>query len=365
MSATDELKHQIKHSPDLPGVYLYRDGVGWVLYVGKALSLRKRLANYLPAIEGNGFGRLPAKAIEMVGRAASVEWIVTTNEVEALLLEHNLIKQHHPPFNIRLRDDKSYPYIVITAEDEFPRVMFTRQPHQRGNLYFGPFANAAKVRETLDVLGRVFPVRRCRGRQPGRRSGSPCLQLHIDRCPGPCLGTVDAAGYRAVIDQVVDFLSGRETQVMARLQRSMQEAAARQDFENAALVRDRLDALNHVLERQRIESTSLGSADITGLAMDGWGANVQVFITRDGKLADRRSLTLVNVEGADEQEVFERFVAEYYGSSLTVPAELIVPGKIADTASLASFLEGLRGTRVDVRQKDSGTRRTASGVSGP
>ena len=357
MSATDELKHQIKHSPDLPGVYLYRDGVGWVLYVGKALSLRKRLANYLPAIEGNGFGRLPAKAIEMVGRAASVEWIVTTNEVEALLLEHNLIKQHHPPFNIRLRDDKSYPYIVITAEDEFPRVMFTRQPHQRGNLYFGPFANAAKVRETLDVLGRVFPVRRCRGRQPGRRSGSPCLQLHIDRCPGPCLGTVDAAGYRAVIDQVVDFLSGRETQVMARLQRSMQEAAARQDFENAALVRDRLDALNHVLERQRIESTSLGSADITGLAMDGWGANVQVFITRDGKLADRRSLTLVNVEGADEQEVFERFVAEYYGSSLTVPAELIVPGKIADTASLASFLEGLRGTRVDVRQAERGDKR--------
>jgi excinuclease ABC subunit C len=357
MSATDELKHQIKHSPDLPGVYLYRDAVGRVLYVGKALSLRKRLTNYLPAIDGNGLGRVPAKVVEMVGRAGSVEWIVTTNEVEALILEHNLIKQHRPPFNIRLRDDKSYPYIMVTVEDEFPRVMFTRQPHRRGNLYFGPFSSAAKVRETLDVLGRVFPVRACRGREPGRRSGSPCLQAHIDRCPAPCVGTVGAAAYRAVVDQVLDFLSGRQTQVLVQLQRSMQEAAGRQDFESAAIMRDRLDALTHVLERQRIESSSLGSADITGLAMDGWGANVQVFVTRDGKLADRRSLTLVNVEGADEQEVFERFVAEYYGSSLTVPAELIVPAKVTDTASLASFLEGLRGTRVDVRHAERGDKR--------
>ncbi len=188
MSTTDELKQQIKHSPDLPGVYLYRDECGAVLYVGKALSLRKRLANYLPAVDGDEAGRLPAKVTEMVGRAATVEWIVTTNEVEALLLEHNLIKQHRAPFNIRLRDDKSYPYIMITAEDEFPRVMFTRQPHRRGNLYFGPFSSAAKVRETLDALGRVFPVRTCRGGQPGRRAGSPCLQFHIQRCPGPVHG---------------------------------------------------------------------------------------------------------------------------------------------------------------------------------
>ncbi|MFH0915359.1 MAG: excinuclease ABC subunit UvrC [bacterium] len=358
MSGSEELRHHVKHAPDLPGVYLYRDASGGVLYVGKALSLRKRLANYLPAIDGAGeAGRVLAKVSEMVSRSAAIEWIVTTNEVEALLLEHNLIKRHRPPFNIRLRDDKSYPYIMITAEDEFPRVMFTRQAHRRGNLYFGPFASAAKVRETLDVLGRVFPVRACRGRQPGRRNGSPCLQFHIARGPGPCLGTVEAADYRAVVAQVVDFLSGRETRVVAQLERSMQEAAGRQDFESATVFRDRLQALTHVLERQRIESSSLGSTDVTGLAVDGWGANVQVFITRDGKLADRRSFTLVNVEGAGDQEIFERFVSEYYASSLTVPAELIVPGAVADTVSLAAFLEKLRGTKVDVRQAERGDKR--------
>jgi len=357
MSHVEELRHQIKHSPDVPGVYLYKDERGEVLYVGKALSLRKRLAGYLPAVEGKNGGRVPARMVEMVGRAATVEWIATTSEVEALLLEHNIIKQHRPQFNIRLRDDKSYPYIVITTEDEFPRVMFTRQKHRRGNLYFGPFASAAKVRETLDVLGRVFPVRSCRGPRPGRRSGSPCLQFHIQRCPGPCQGTVDPGDYKAVIDQVVDFLSGRENRVVARLQRSMHEAAERQDFEGAALFRDRLEALNHVLERQRIESSSLRSADVVGMATDVCGANVQVFITRDGKLADRRSLTLVNVEGATEQEVFERFVAEYYGSAATLPAELIVPRGIEDTASLSGFLETLKGARIDVKHAERGDKR--------
>jgi len=357
MSSIDELRHQIKQAPDLPGVYLFREASQAVLYVGKALSLRRRLASYQPPTGGGVSARMPAKVGEMVGRAASLEWIVTSNEAEALLLEHNLIKQHRPPFNIRLRDDKSYPYIVITMEDEFPRVMFTRGQHRRGNLYFGPFSSAAKVRETLDVLGRVFPVRSCRGREPGRRSGSPCLQFHIDRCPAPCVGAVDAAGYRAVIGQVVDFLSGRESKVVSQLERSMREASGRQDFETAAALRDRVEALAHVLERQRIEASALGSADITGLAVDSWGANVQVFITRDGKLADRRSLTLVNVEGAEEQEVYERFVAEYYSASLTVPAELIVPSSIENTAGLAGFLERLRERKVEVRRAERGDKR--------
>lgn len=357
MGTIDELAQQIKQSPDLPGVYLYRDAAGAVLYVGKALSLRKRLASYLPALSEDVSGRLLAKVSEMMTQAVALEWIVTSNEVEALLLEHNLIKQHHAPFNIRLRDDKSYPYIMVTAEEEFPRVVFTRQPHRRGNLYFGPFSSAAKVRETLDALGRVFPVRSCRGRRPGRRTGSPCLQFHIDRCPGPCLGTIEAEQYRAVIDQVVDFLSGRETKVVARLERAMREAAGRQDFEGAAVFRDRVDALRHVLERQQIESGTLGSADVTGLAMDDWGANVQVFVTRDGKLADRRSVTLVNVAGADAQEVFERFVAEYYGAAPVVPAELIVPASVRHIDQLEAFLKGLRGAKVEVRQAERGDKR--------
>ncbi|MGI5939364.1 MAG: excinuclease ABC subunit UvrC [Thermoleophilia bacterium] len=353
----EDLKEQIKHSPDLPGVYLYRDETGKILYVGKALSLRRRLSNYVAALPGMDHSRVPAKMVEMVGRAQSLEWIVTSNEVEALLLENNLIKQYRPQFNIRLRDDKSYPYIAITMEDEFPRVMFTRQPHRRSNLYFGPFASAARVRETLDVLRRIFPVRTCRGAKPGRRSGSPCLQFHIKRCPAPCVGNSEVTEYRSVVEQVVDLLSGRKTKVVAGLQKAMQEAAARQDFETAALYRDRLLALEHVLERQQIESTSLGSCDITGLAMDVQGANVQVFITRDGRLADRRSFSLVNVEGADEDEVFERFVGEYYGSALSVPTELIIPSSVGNGAALTAFLEGLRGTRVEVRQAERGDKR--------
>ncbi len=357
MSASTDLRELIKMAPDHPGVYVWRGAVGDVLYVGKALSLRKRLSNYLPAVMGQEGSRVGAKEREMTSRAASLEWIVTSNEVEALLLEHNLIKQHRPPFNIRLRDDKSYPYIMITMEDEWPRVMFTRQPHRKGTLYFGPYASAAKVRETLDVLGRVFPVRTCRGKDPGRPSGSPCLQFHIGRCPAPCIGNADKAEYMAVVDQIVDFLSGRETKVVARLRKSMQEAAKRQDFEAAAVFRDRLEALTHVLERQQIESGTLGSADIAGLAVDDWGANVQVFITRDGRLADRRSFTLVNAEGADEEEIFERFVAEYYSTSPTVPTELIVPPKVREVEALAAFLEGLRGTRVEVRQAERGDKR--------
>ncbi len=357
MTAADDLKELIRHSPDHPGVYLYRDEAGSVIYVGKALSLRRRLSNYLPGLSGGDNARVPVKMVEMLARAAGLEWIVTSTEVEALLLENNLIKQHRPPYNIRLRDDKSYPYIMITMEDDYPRVMFTRQPHRKGNLYFGPYGSAAKVRETLDVLRRVFPIRACRGREPGRHSGSPCLQFHIKRCLAPCLGETSVEEYRELVTQVVDLLSGRQTKVAAALQAAMAQAAARQDFETAAVYRDRLEALRHVQERQRIESTSLGSCDITGMAMDARGANVQVFVTRDGKLADRRSFTLENIEGATESEVFERFVGEYYSSTPVVPGELIVPPGVLGVDALASFLEGLRGARVEVRQAERGDKR--------
>ena len=357
MSTSEDIKQQIKTAPDLPGTYMYRDRAGDVLYVGKALSLRKRLASYLPALPGGSLSRVAPKVAEMAGRASVVEWIVTSNEAEALLLEHNLIKRHRPPFNVSLRDDKSYPYVMITMEDEYPRVMFTRQPHRRGNLYFGPYSSAAKVRETLDILGRVFPVRKCRGPRPGRQSGSPCLQFHIDRCPGPCLGTVDPVEYKALVHQVIDFLSGRENDVAADLERRMQRAAVNQDFESAAVYRNRLDALRHVLERQVVRSESMGSVDIVGMAMDSTAANIQVFLTRDGILADRRSFDLVGVEGESEEEVLERFIGEYYSAALTVPPELIVPRFVRNCAALAAFLEGLRGAKVDVRQAERGDKR--------
>ena len=353
----EELKERLKHAPGLPGVYVFRDGDGSVLYVGKALSLKGRLADYLAALGHRGAERWLVKVVEMLERAASVEWIVTENESEALLLEQNLIKLHRAPFNIRLRDDKSYPYLMVTVEERFPRIVFTRKPHKKGNLYFGPFSSAAKVRETLDALQRVFPLRTCRGPQPGRRSGSPCLQYHIKRCPGACIGTVSTEEYRATVEQVIDFLSGREPAVVARLERAMAEAAAGRDFETAAALRDRLEALRHVLERQQVEGGALGSADITGLAMDEWGANVQVLMTRDGRLSDRRSFTFVNVEGADSQAVFGRFIGEYYGSGAGLPAELVVPRGVGGLDELAGLLEGLRGSPVEVRTAERGDKR--------
>lgn len=352
-----ELERQIREAPDLPGVYLFRGGEDTVLYVGKALSLRKRLLSYLPAIRGSEGGRAPAKVLEMAQRAEVVEWIVTSTEVEALLLEHNLIKRHHPDFNIALRDDKSYPYIVITMEDEYPRVLFTRLPHRRGNLYFGPYGSAAKVRETLDALGRVFPYRKCRGAKPGRRNGSPCLQFHIKRCSAPCVGGVTSEEYRVVVERVADFLSGRHTKTIGAMETEMKDAARSTDFERAALLRDRLEALRHIMERQQVKGAVQGAVDIIGLARDERGANVQVFLTRDGLLSDRRSFTLLGTEIASDQEVLERFVGEYYSTAVGVPPEIVVPRPAANVEGLSLFLERLRGARVLVRHAERGDKR--------
>ncbi|MHB8869930.1 MAG: excinuclease ABC subunit UvrC [Thermoleophilia bacterium] len=352
-----ELERQIREAPDLPGVYLFRGGTGGVLYVGKALSLRKRLLSYLPAVRGSEGSRAPVKVTEMAQRAEVVEWIVTSTEVEALLLEHNLIKRHHPDFNIALRDDKSYPYIVITMEEEYPRVLFTRLPHRRGNLYFGPYGSAAKVRETLDALGRVFPYRKCRGAKPGRRSGSPCLQFHIKRCTAPCMEGVTPEEYRVIVDRVADFLSGRQAKTITSMEREMKEASQATDFERAALLRDRLDALRHIMERQQVKGAVLGAVDILGLARDERGANVQVFLTRDGLLSDRRSFTLLGTEIASDQEVLERFVGEYYSTAIVVPPEIVVPRPAANVQELSLFLEGLRGARVLVRHAERGDKR--------
>src|SRR3954447_11835436 len=199
----ERVSERLKTVPAKPGVYLFRDARGDVLYVGKAKSLRPRVRNYF---QRGGDGR--AQIAQLPGRVADIEVIVTGSEVEALHLEQNLVKRHRPPFNVRLRDDKSFPYIAVTVEDEYPRVMFTRERHRSGVWYFGPYANAKKVRETLDVLNRVFPYRPCEGPKLGRHSGIPCLDYHIDRCLAPCVGYVSQEDYRAIIDSVIEFLSG-------------------------------------------------------------------------------------------------------------------------------------------------------------
>ncbi len=323
-----------------------------MLYVGKAKSLRARVRSYFQAGRDGRAGMA-----QLVSRVAEVEVIVTGTEVEALHLEQNLVKRYRPPFNVRLRDDKSFPYIAVTVEDEYPRVMFTRERHRRGVVYFGPYANAKKVRETLDVLNRVFPYRPCEGPRPGRHSGIPCLDYHIERCVAPCVGYVSKEDYRRIIEQVIEFLSGETRPVLAQLELKMKEAAAAERFEEAARYRNRLFAVRHLAERQAADKRAVGTVDVIGIATESERASVQVFPLRDGRLIDRYGFHLENVGGQDTATVLEAFCLEYYGSAPSVPPEIIVPRGAGDTSALAQFLSERRGSRVEVRAAERGEKR--------
>jgi excinuclease ABC subunit C len=346
------IEGQLKGLPTGPGVYLFRDEDGRVLYIGKAKSLRQRVRSYF---QKGGDGR--AQTGQLAGLVDEVEVIVTGTEAEALHVEQNLVKRHRPPFNIRLRDDKSFPYIAVTVEDEYPRVMFTRERHRRGVVYFGPYANAKKVRETLDVLNRVFQYRPCEGPQPGRHSGIPCLDYHIERCKAPCVGYIDQEAYREVIERVIEFLSGETRPILRDLERRMQEAADQERFEDAARYRNRLFAIRHLAERQAADKRTVGTVDVIGIAIEGDRAAVQIFPLRDGKLVDRYGFHLENVEGQDTATVLEAFALEYYGLSPSVPPQLVVPREAGDTAALEEFLSDRRGSRVEVRAPERGEKR--------
>jgi excinuclease ABC subunit C len=346
------LEDQLKQVPAKPGVYLFRDAKGDVLYVGKAKTLRPRVRSYF---QHGQDGR--AQIQQLPDRVADIEVIVTGSEVEALHLEQNLVKRHRPPFNVRLRDDKSFPYIAVTVEDEYPRVMFTRERHRQGVWYFGPYANAKKVRETLDVLNRVFPYRPCEGPKPGRHSGIPCLDYHIDRCLAPCVGYVSKEDYRAIIDSVIEFLSGTVRPIQRELEQKMNDAAREERFEDAARYRNRLFAVQHLVERQAVERQSVGTIDVIGLATEDDRAVVQIFPLRGGKMVDRHSFHLENVGGQDLTTVIESFAIEYYGSAPSVPPQIIVPRDAGDLSALAEFLSEKRGARVEVRAAERGEKR--------
>ena len=346
------LEDQLKQLPAKPGVYLFRDSKGDVLYVGKAKTLRSRVRSYFQRGQD---GR--AQIAYLPERVADIEVIVTGSEVEALHLEQNLVKRHRPPFNVRLRDDKSFPYIAVTVDDEYPRVMFTRERHRQGVWYFGPYANAKKVRETLDVLNRVFPYRPCEGPKPGRHSGIPCLDYHIDRCLAPCVGYVSKEDYRAIIDSVIEFLSGDVRPIQRELEGKMNDAAVEERFEDAARYRNRLRAVQHLVERQAVERQSVGTIDVIGFAAEGDRAVVQIFPLRGGRMVDRHSFHLENVGGQDLSTVIESFALEYYGSAPSVPPQIIVPRDSGDLSALAEFLSEKRGARVEVRVAERGEKR--------
>jgi len=351
---TTRLTEQRRKLPDSPGVYLFRDARGKVVYVGKAKSLRKRVASHFTKQHGRPQSQGHA---EMVGLVEDMQFVAVESEAEALLTEQNFIRQYRPRFNIRLRDDKSYPFIAISMDEQFPRVYFTRERHRRDRLYFGPYSNAKRVRNTLDLLGKVFLFRSCTGTEPGRRSGSPCLDYYIKRCGAPCVGYVDEAGYREAIDGVVAFLSGRYKEIEKDLQARMEQASQDQAYEQAALERNRLKAVRSLLERQRVANEAVGTLDAVAVAVEGADANAQVFQIRDGVLSDRQSFYLDNQAQADPAEVAREFLMQYYAGALSIPPQVIVQGDVEDVEAVAEALAQRRGAKVEVRTAERGDKR--------
>jgi len=348
LSRAQRIAERRRELPDAPGVYLFYGADGELLYVGKARSIRKRVASHFSG--GNA---------RLTSRVDRIDTLVTATEAEALLAEQSFIKRHRPHFNIRLRDDKSYPYVAVSLDEDYPRVYFTREKHRSGRAYFGPFSSAKRVRETLDLLGKLFQFRTCEGVEPGRRSGSPCLDYYIKRCGAPCVGHVSREEYRHNIDAIVDFLSGRYRRVEAEEQEKMAGAARAEEFERAALHRDRLKAIRSLFERQRVAGGSVGTADLIGVAVEGADANAQVFQVRDGILAERQSFYLENQGERELAEVAEEFIGQYYSASPAMPPMVVVGPYLGRerVALLSQALSERRGSPVEVRAAERGDKR--------
>lgn len=342
--------------PISPGSYQFKDELGRVIYVGKASNLRQRLSNYFqdPAV-------LHPRTANMVAAAHTVEWIEVRNEVEALMLEYSLIKQHRPRFNIRLRDDKSYPFLAITLDEDWPRAVVMRGTKRKGTRYFGPFAHAYAIRETLDLLLRTFPVRTCsQGKfNQHHRLGRPCLLFHIEKCSGPCVGEVSAERYQEFVQQLTDFLDGDTDAVVEQLEREMREASAALEFEKAARLRDRLGSVQRAIEKQQMVGERDEDLDIIGIADDELEAAVQVFFVRRGRVVGRKGFIVDKVEDLSPGGLVDRILEELYGDTppLGVPKQVLVPTPPDDASTYSEWLTHLRGSAVAIRVPQRGDKR--------
>src|SRR6187399_2548080 len=326
--------------PDTPGSYQFKDAHGRVIYVGKAKSLRSRLSNYFQV-------NLLPRTRQMVQEAETVEWIQVRNEVEALMLEYSLIKQHRPRFNIRLKDDKSYPFLAVTLDEEWPRAMVMRGQKRKGVRYFGPFAHAYAIRETLDLLLRTFPIRTCTNPKFDRHQklGRPCLYAHIEKCSAPCVGDIERHEYDGLIQELLDFLDGEHDKIIKRLEVRMQTAADEQEYELAARVRDQLGSVRKAIERQQMVASREEDFDLIGFEEDALEASVQVFYVRKGRVVGRKGLVVDKVEDVDTPALVARIVEQLYADAEKddVPREILVPVEPEDCKLYEEFLSLNRG----------------------
>lgn len=342
--------------PDEPGSYQFKDADGRVIYVGKAKSLRSRLSNYF-----QNQANMHPRTAQMVNTAASVEWIQVSNDVEALMLEYNLIKRHRPRFNVRLIDDKSYPYLAVSVDDEWPRPRVMRGKKKKGVRYFGPYGHAYAIRETLDHLLRTFPVRTCTDSKFSRheKSGKPCLLFHIEKCSGPCVGEVSKDDYQDMVTELCQFLEGDTDPVLAKLELEMRAAATELEFEHAARLRDRLGTVRKAIERQQMVAERTDDIDVIGIAQDELEAVVFVFLVRKGRVLGRRSFVLDKVEDLNDNEMVDRVLEGLYDEepAMGMPKVVLVPQDSSDPALYEEWLSDLRGSKVNVRVPQRGDKR--------
>jgi excinuclease ABC subunit C len=343
--------------PTQPGVYRFRDAKGRVIYVGKAKNLRARLSSYFQDI-----GNLHPRTATMVTTGASVEWTVVETEVEALQLEYSWIKEFDPRFNVKYRDDKSYPWLAVTVGEEFPRVMVGRGAKKRGTRYFGPYSHAWAIRETVDQLLRVFPMRSCSNGVFKRSAqiGRPCLLGYIDKCVAPCVGNVTPEQHRAIVDDFCDFMAGNTTGFVRRLEKEMYAASEAMDFEKAARLRDDLGALSKALEKQAVVLGDGTDADVIALAEDPLEVAVQIFHVRGGRIRGQRGWVADRTDEGDTASLVQDFLLQLYGGGdrESIPREVLVPALPPDADVLEELLTDLRGSRVRIRVPQRGDKRT-------
>jgi len=342
--------------PDAPGSYQFKDGHGRIIYVGKAKSLRQRLSNYFQHPR-----HLPPRTAQLVASAESVEWIQVRNEVEALMLEYSLIKQHRPRFNVRLVDDKSYPFLALTMSDEWPRAQVMRGRRRKGTRYFGPYAHAYAIRDTLDELLRTFPVRTCSDAKLRRhqRLGAPCLLHHIEKCSAPCVGAIDKAAYDELVGELVDFLDGDTQPVLDRLEAEMAAAAEQLEFETAARLRDRLSTVRRAVERQQMVGDRNEDVDVVGVHEDELEASAQVFFVRRGRVVGRLGFLLDKVMDLTPDQTVAAVLEQIYGEAPAVgyPKTVLVPAHPEDEEMYVEWLSEHRGSRVAIRIPQRGAKR--------
>ncbi|NMA86512.1 MAG: excinuclease ABC subunit UvrC [Tissierellia bacterium] len=346
------IDEELKKLPDKPGVYIMKEKTGEIIYVGKAISLKKRVRQYFGSTKNN-----PPKVNVMIKHIHEFEYIIVDNEIEALILEANLIKKHRPKYNILLRDDKQYPYIKVTVNEKYPRVIKTRNILKDGAKYFGPYPSVYAVNDTIDIIRRLYPIRTC-NRDLNKDIGKtrPCLNYHIGRCIGPCQGNVSEEKYMEMIDEILMFLSGKEDKLIDKIEEKMKKAAENMDYENAAKYRDQINSLNIILEKQKIVSSNIIDQDIIGMARGIDEVCIQVFFIRSGKIVGREHFIISDTFNEDRANILNSFIKQFYLGTAYVPKEIFIEEEIEDMDTIAKWLSEKRGSKVIIKVPKRGEK---------